>query len=230
MAGRHARPGRASVTAPVKGRSAAARHVQGARTFGGTPLTVQGVTRDAMGSASLLGSSIPKGLFSSAISSAHASGAYNLTTSESAAQLDISSVLASIEAISTSRQLRAISRNAEGVAPTSTPLSVEAARLLANGRGPRVTVMGMVAGDVARAIAEFDRYGYTVNRAMVPPRLDPMTSRSYWQLEDPTIVGSMPQAHRETIAAAFEQGVTVWTNVAEIGTQSANSPRAGVSY
>lgn len=200
------------------------------RTFGGTSLTVEGVTRDAMGAASLLGSSIPKGPLAPALAAAHGSSVYTLAASEVDAQRNIASVLAGIDAVSTSRALRAVSRNAEGVAPSSTPISVQGARLLANGRGPRVAVMGMVAGDVARAVATFDRYGYTVNRAMVPTRLDPMTKYSFWQLADPAILGAMPQVDRETVAAAFERGVTVWTDVGEIGTHPTNAPRAGISY
>lgn len=183
-----------------------------------------------MGSSALVGSSVPKGLLASAIGAFHAQAANTLVGNEAAAQQNITSALGAIDAIGKARALRSVARNAEGVAPTASQLTVEAARLLANGRGPRVTVHGMVAGDTARAVAEFDRYGYTVNRAMIPPRLDPMTSRSYWQLEDPTILGNIPQADRETIAAAFEQGVTVWTSVAEIGTHSANTARSGVSY
>ena len=230
MAGKYAAPARPSMTSRVgrpAPRHAAERNV---RSFAGTPLSVEGITRDAMGASSLLGSSIPKGPLAFTIAVAHANDAYGLTSDQASAQASIATVLASIDAISKARAIRAVSRNAEGVAPTSTPLSVEGARLLANGRGPRVTVEGMVAGDIARAVAMFDRYGYTVNRAMVPPRLDPMTKRSYWQLDDATILGQMPQSDREAVATAFERGVTVWNVVAEIGTHPANSPRAGVSY
>jgi hypothetical protein len=183
-----------------------------------------------MGSSSLLSSAIPKGLLAAGFGANHASDANTLTNNEAFAQSDIAGAIAAIEAIGKARSLRAVARNAEGVAPTSTPLNVEGARLLAHGRGPRAVVMGMVAGDVARAVATFDRYGYTVNRALVPPRLDPMTHYSYWQLADVTVLGSLPQEARESIVAAFERGVTVWTSVSEIGTHPANAARSGITY
>jgi hypothetical protein len=88
----------------------------------------------------------------------------------------------------------------------------------------------MVAGDIARAVAMFTRYGYTVNRAFVPSRLDVMDHYSYWQLTEPTVLGLLPQAAREVIGGAFARGVTVWDQVAEIGTEPANNPVAGISY
>lgn len=90
--------------------------------------------------------------------------------------------------------------------------------------------MGMVPGDIATAVAEFDRYGYTVNRAMTPPRMDPMTSRSYWEFDEITLIGELPQSSRDEITTAFQRGVTVWTNVAEIGQHTTNTANAGVSY
>jgi hypothetical protein len=205
-------------------------HAAPGRVLLGSTLTVDGVTRDAMGSSSLLGSAIPKGLLASGFGANHASDANTLTNNESFAQSDIATALAAIEAITKARSIRAAARNAEGIAPTSTALAVEGARLLAHGRGPRAVVQGMVAGDIARAVAMFERYGYTVNRAIVPPRLDPMTHYSYWQIEDATITGQLPQDAKDEIAEAFARGVTIWNTVSEIGTHPANSPRAGVSY
>lgn len=230
MAGRHVAAGRPSVTVPGGRSTVPGRHVLAPRTFQGTPLTVQGVTRDAMASASLMGSSVPKGLLAATLGAAHGGAMFDLTASQTGAQVDIETAMANLEAISKSRSLRAVARNAEGVAPTADPTSVQSPRLQATGRGPLVSVMGMVPGDLARAVAEFDRYGYTVNRAMVPPRLDPMSKRSYWRTLDTTVLGDMPQEARQAVAAAFERGVTVWTDVAEIGTRPANSPNPGVSY
>lgn len=183
-----------------------------------------------MASASLLGSSVPKGLLAAALGAAHGAAVFNLTSSQAGAQTNIETALANLEAISKSRALRSVARNAEGVAPTADPTSVQSARLLATGRGPLVSVLGMTPGDLARAVAEFDRYGYTVNRAMVPPRLDPMTKRSYWQTAETTVLGDMPQEARQAVASAFERGVTVWTSVDEIGTHPANAPHSGVVY
>lgn len=83
---------------------------------------------------------------------------------------------------------------------------------------------------VRAAVSMWERYGYMVGRAFIPPRLDPMTAFSYWQMEDVDVVGSMPADARERIAARFRQGTTVWVNVAQIGTKPANSPRAGIAY
>lgn len=229
MAGRHVSQARPSASTPG-GASGSGRRAVQPRTFQGTPLTVQGVTRDAMASASLMGSSVPKGLLAAALGAAHGDALFILTDSQASAQTDVETAMASLEAISKSRALRSLSRDAEGIAPTADPTSLQSPRLLATGRGPLVSVLGMTAGDLARAVAEFDRYGYTVNRAMVPPRLDPMTKRSYWQTAETTVLGNMPQDSRQTVAAAFERGVTVWTTVAEIGTRPANAPQSGVSY
>jgi hypothetical protein len=232
MAGRYAASGRPSMTTPAAPSRGGPRHsaALGPRTFSGTPLTVQGVTRDAMAASSLLGSSIPKGPLAFGIAASHGAAAFTLATNQSGAQVNVETAMANLEAISKSRALRAVARNAEGVAPTADPTTVQSARLLATGRGPLVSVLGLTAGDLARTVSEFDRYGYTVNRAMVPPRLDAMTKRTYWQTADTTVLGDMPQEDRQAIAAAFERGVTVWTSVAEVGTKPANPANAGVTY
>lgn len=228
MAGRHVAAGRPSITAPAN--PSAPRHAVAPRTFQGTPLTVQGVTRDAMASASLLGSSVPKGLLASTIGAAHGAAVFNLTDSQASAQTNVEIAMANLEAISKSRAMRSVMRNAEGVAPTADTTAVQSARLLATGRGPLVSVLGMIPGDLDRAVADFNRYGYMVNRAMVPPRLDVMQRRSYWQTAETTVLGDMPQDARLAVASSFERGVTVWTNVAEIGTNPTNPPTPGVTY
>lgn len=207
-------------------------HAKDVRTFAGIPLTVTGLSREAVGAASLLASSIPKGPLAPTIAAAHAGATFDLGTNESFAQLDIATALANIEAISKSRALRAIARNAESAANSSTPLSIESPRLLAHGRGPRTVVSGMVAGDLARVVAMFARYGYTVNRAFVPSRLDVMSKMSYWQCSDATILGAVPQQRRQTIADAFNRGTTVWASIADIGTDvtGSNTPEPGISY
>lgn len=206
------------------------RRAAGVRTFGGTPLTVDGIAREAMGSTSLLGSSVPKGIAAAAFGAAHAGSASDLTNSQADAQVDIGETLAQLTALSKGRAMRAVARDAEAAASTSTGLSVQSPRMLAHGRGPLVVILSMVPGDYARAVAMFDRYGYMVNRAMVPPRLDPMTHYSYWQIEDAAIIGDMPQESREAVAASFERGTTIWTDVSDIGTHPTNEPNAGVSY
>lgn len=230
MAGRHVSTQRPTASVPAGRGAAPGRHALAPRTFQGTPLTVQGVTRDAMASASLMGSSVPKGLLAATIGAQHGAALFNLTDSQASAQTNVETAMANLEAISKSRSLRSVARNAEGVAPTADATSVQSARLLATGRGPLVSVLGMTAGDLARTVAEFDRYGYRVNRAMVPPRLDAMQKRTYWQTAETTVLGDMPQDARQAVAAAFERGVTVWTSVAEIGTKPANPPTPGVTY
>jgi len=232
MAGRHVATSQSNVTnqQAASMRGSRARHVTAPRTFAGTPLTVEGVTRDALAASSLVGSSIPKGPLAPTIAVSHGTAAYDLAESSSSAQVNIGTALANIDAISKARALRAVARNAEGVAPTADAISMQSPRLMATGRGPLVSVLGMTPGDLAKVVAEFDRYGYTVGRAMVPPRLDPMTKRSYWQTSETTVLGDMPQEARRAIASAFERGVTVWTDPSEIGTHPANSPRPGVSY
>lgn len=230
MAGRHVSTQRPTASSPAGRGGVSGRHAVQPRTFQGAPLTVQGVTRDAMASASLMGSSVPKGLLAATIGAAHGAAVFDLTDSQASAQTNVETAMANLEAISKSRALRSVARDAEGIAPTADPTTVQSARLLATGRGPLVSVLGMTAGDLARAVAEFDRYGYVVNRAMVPPRLDPMTKRSYWQTAETTVLGDMPQDARQAVASAFERGVTVWTTVSEIGTRPANAPRSGVVY
>lgn len=83
---------------------------------------------------------------------------------------------------------------------------------------------------VRRAVSTWKRYGYMVNRAFVPPRLDAMDHFTYWQLDDPTVLGSMPAESRARIIERFTRGTTIWTTVSEIGSQPTNTPRAGVTY
>lgn len=229
MAGKYRAPGAPSV---VGRGTPAGNHAREVPRFGGTPLTVGGITREAMGSSSLLGATIPKGIAAFTISASHGAAANTLTTDQSFAQLDIATVVAQLEAMSVARALRSTARDAEAVPATSTPLSVESPRLLAHGRGPRVAVKGLVAGDLARVVAMFARYGYTIERALKPSRLDAMTKMTYWKTDGAAIVGAVPQEKRQTIAQAFDSGVTVWTSIAEIGTNvtASNTPNAGISY
>ncbi len=83
---------------------------------------------------------------------------------------------------------------------------------------------------VKALVATWDRYGYMIGQAFTPNRLDAMTSRTYWKTAETTILGRMPKEAREAIAAHFEAGTTVWTNVADIGTQTTNNPRSGQEY
>ncbi len=160
----------------------------------------------------------------------HAGAAAQLGMLLSSEALGIATVAANLDYISTSRGQRATVQAADANPAIGSDSSAASSRLHAAGYGAEVVVNGMVAGDQARAIAMFQRYGYMVNRAMVPPRLDVMDHYSYWQLDEPTILGRIPADERTTIAAAFGRGVTVWTAVADIGTHPGNAPRGGISY
>ncbi len=78
----------------------------------------------------------------------------------------------------------------------------------------------------------FQRYGYYVNRFLVPPAdLKCMSKFTYWQMRDCVIFGMIPETFKQTIRGIFESGVTVWVNPDEIGKISydANTFK-GVSY
>lgn len=187
--------------------------------------TVRGISHAASSTVSLAGSFI-KGLSASIT----ASVAFIQAMSAADAQRSLSDAESAYNFIESSREARVIARSAEAAPPTASELSVDNPRLLAQGRGPVVTVNGMVQGDIDTAVAMFDRFGYMVNRSMVPPRLDVMEKRSFWQFQDPTILGAMPAEARESISDALERGTTVWTSVSQIGTQGTNNPRSGISY
>jgi len=81
-------------------------------------------------------------------------------------------------------------------------------------------------------LSEWRRFGYMIGQTFKPTRLDPMTKMSYWQTGGAVILGAVPQQRRQTIAAAFDRGTTVWTSIADIGSDvtGSNTPRAGISY
>lgn len=81
-------------------------------------------------------------------------------------------------------------------------------------------------------VSTWERYGYMIGQAFTPPRLDVMTKFSYWQTDGALITGSTPQEKRQTIAEAFDRGVTLWNDLADIGTDVTgdNTPVDGVTY
>jgi hypothetical protein len=85
---------------------------------------------------------------------------------------------------------------------------------------------------VKKLISEWSRYGYMIGQAFTPARLDTMTKFTYWQTEGALITGSTPQEKRQTIAEAFNRGVTLWNDLADIGTDvtSENTPVTGFTY
>ena len=88
------------------------------------------------------------------------------------------------------------------------------------------------ADGVRRAVSMWKRYGYMVGRTFKPSRLDVMSQMSYWKTNGAVITGALPQRNRQTMAQAFDRGLTVWSSVAAIGTDvtNTNTPTAGISY
>lgn len=74
------------------------------------------------------------------------------------------------------------------------------------------------------------RYGYMIGQAFTPPQLNAMSSYTYWKTQEATVIGAMPQERRQTVAAAFDRGVTIWDDISLIGTQPENTPLTGISY
>lgn len=79
----------------------------------------------------------------------------------------------------------------------------------------------------------FQRYGYYVNRFLVPPQnLKCMTRFTYWQMRECYVLGNLPEVFRQAIRGIFESGVTVWAAPEYIGRTdfSDNDKVGGVSY
>lgn len=76
----------------------------------------------------------------------------------------------------------------------------------------------------------WNRYGYMIGQAFTPPTLSAMTHYTYWKTSDAVVIGAVPQLRRQTIAAAFDRGLTVWESISEIGTEPTNAPIAGITY
>jgi hypothetical protein len=94
----------------------------------------------------------------------------------------------------------------------------------------RVVIKVPTAGRIKTLLSQWNRRGYAIDRAFVPPRLDPMDHRSFWQGEDVIVLGPIPADAKARIAARFERGTTIVTAVVEVGQQTTNAARGGVSY
>lgn len=72
----------------------------------------------------------------------------------------------------------------------------------------------------ARSIDDFfDRYGYTTERLKVPNR----TVRPHWcytKTKNCAITGTVPGMYARQIEAIYNQGVTFWKNISEVGNYS----------
>lgn len=94
-------------------------------------------------------------------------------------------------------------------------------------------IIAMPSAERIKALVRaWSRYGYMIGQAFTPPQLNAMSKFTYWKTDGALINGTTPQEKRRTIAQAFDRGVTVWTNVADIGTDvtGSNTPLSGVSY
>ena len=77
------------------------------------------------------------------------------------------------------------------------------------------------------------RYGYCVNRFIVPPKnLQCMSEFTYWKMRETYIQGFMPETFKQTIRGIFESCVTVLRNPNNVGTidSASNKPISGMSY
>jgi len=78
------------------------------------------------------------------------------------------------------------------------------------------------------------RYGYYVNRWMVPPKsLKCMDKFTYWKMAFCAIDSSdIPESFKETIRGILESGVTVWSNADDINITMLDDNRVipGISY
>ena len=78
-----------------------------------------------------------------------------------------------------------------------------------------------------RVIGDFWlRYGYAVNAALRPSRLQVMEKFSYWKFQEYVIRDSIiPEQYKNVIRGIFEKGVTVWGDPDDIGfTKIDNNP------
>lgn len=79
----------------------------------------------------------------------------------------------------------------------------------------------------------FMRYGYYVNRFLIPPPdLKCMSKFTYWQLQNAVVFGDVPEVFRQAVRGILEAGATVWTSPDDIGAIdfSENELVQGVSY
>lgn len=82
-----------------------------------------------------------------------------------------------------------------------------------------------VAPEYAKIIDDFfDVYGYATQRVKVPNICDTTASKrphwNYVKTKDCTIVGSIPADDMKRICELYDNGITFWTNGAEVGNYS----------
>lgn len=99
--------------------------------------------------------------------------------------------------------------------------------ILTGRMGASIVFKRALPGARTSAVNEFRRYGYVFNRSFRPSQLNAMSNYTYWQAEDATIQGRMPEDARLELAAAFNRGVTVWNDPRQIGQNPTNTPVGG---
>jgi len=195
--------------------------VQGALGGGGASGAIQGAAGAALGG---LG-----GLITTAI---QASNNMELLDVSQEGSIDIATYQNGISAVMALRNFDTWVQSLNALPGQSIPHRILGAWRAVLNRGINALIIVPPDDAVRRALALWKRTGYAVGRALTPSRLDVMTHYSYWQTDGATILGAAPATDRETIARAFDRGLTVWNAVAEIGTDvsDANQPRPGIHY
>lgn len=145
---------------------------------------------------------------------------------------DIGALLLGLSGIASVNSFNSWFQSLSSASGDGTPDSLGSAWRAIVGQAFKVVISVPSAERVKALLSEWRRFGYMIGQAFTPPRLDAMSRFTYWETEGSTIVGAVPQEKRQTIAQAFDGGVTVWTSIAEIGTDvtASNTPNAGISY
>lgn len=197
----------------------AAQSAGGGAVAGGASGAIGGAAAGAIGAAGQL-----------ATAGIQASNQITMIDSSENGAFDIVAFQLALSSFSTVKSFDAWKQSLSAASGGGTPSRLASAWRAILGQAFHVIVAMPGQERVRKVISEWKRYGYMVGQAFTPPRLDVMTHWSYWQLGEATILGALPQDSRDSISRAFQRGVTVWQNVAEIGTQPANEPVAGVTY
>lgn len=87
---------------------------------------------------------------------------------------------------------------------------------------------------MAQVAQYFGRYGYYVNRFLIPPpALKCMDQFDYWKMKDVQITSTaIPESFKQTLRGILEKGVTIYRRARDVGhiDPLSNSPLEGVSY
>lgn len=145
---------------------------------------------------------------------------------------DIATYQLGVSGAATVQAFDAWAQSLHGSSGSGTAESLSSAWRSLRGQALDIIIMAPSVERIYALLSMWRRYGYMVERAFTPSRLDVMTHFTYWKTRDVTLIGSAPQRHRQSMKAAFDRGVTIWTTVHEVGSDqtTANSPIAGSYY